>query len=409
MFLNAFKRITSAGVPSLQLVRRLDIITADGGGIYLDGSALAAAELGYIDGVTAGAATASKALVVGTSKEITGVGSFGITITNPSTATNGIYVATAAANTWTGSVAGVRSTLTSSATAGIGNAYAGRFELIQSGLPSSQGHTAGLYAQTTVTGTTNNPTSVITACLAGVSGGTLTPFILFQDASTDKSTVLFSVGSAGNLMGTTSGKIYYNETLRILANASARYIPLSTTEGTYTTAYPIITTKTDAAAAYNQIYVSGSESGTWSGSITGIRCTMTSSATAGIGNMYAGRFELAQSAAPSSQGHTTALYVQTTCTGATNNPTSVASFVLAGASGGNTTPFLNFIDASTDKTLYFFEAGTGGALAESTDATACFDTAINVANAAEITHGLRVKVNGADYYLLMAVADTVAA
>jgi len=328
--------------------------------------------------------------------------------TNPSSAVDVAHFVVNAANTWSGSVVGVRSTVTSSATAGIGNMYGGRFELIQSALPSSQGHTCALMAQTTVTGATNNPTSILTLTLDGVTGGQTTPFILFQDHSTEKSTILFSVGSTGNTVGTASGDIYYNEGLRILVNTAARYIPLSTTEGTYTTAYPIITTKTNASAAYNQIYVSGSESATWSGSITGIRCTMTSSATAGIGNMYAGRFELAQSAAPSSQGHTTALYVQTTCTGATNNPTSVASFVLAGESGGNTTPFLNFIDASTDKTLYFFEAGTGGALAESTDATACFDTGINLANTAEITHGLRVKVNGADYYVLLAVAATVA-
>ncbi len=75
MFLNAFKRISSAGVPSLQLVRRLDIITSEGGGLYLDGSALASAELGYIDGVTAGTVTASKALVVDANSAI---GSFAL-------------------------------------------------------------------------------------------------------------------------------------------------------------------------------------------------------------------------------------------------------------------------------------------------------------------------------------------
>ncbi len=75
MFLNAFKRITSAGVPSLQLVRRLDIITASGGGIYLDGSALAAAELGYVDGVTAGTGIASKALVLSSTSKLSISGS----------------------------------------------------------------------------------------------------------------------------------------------------------------------------------------------------------------------------------------------------------------------------------------------------------------------------------------------
>jgi len=323
------------------------------------------------------------------------------TYANPAAAYNGSYITITAANTWTGSVAGLRSTLTSSATAAIGNMYAGRFELIQSALPASQGHTTALYAQTTVTGSTNNPTSVATVCLAGASGGTTTPFILFQDASTSKSTVLLSVGSAGNLMGTTSGKIYYNETLRILANAVARYIPLSTAEGTFTTAYPIITTRVDPSTAYNGIYTTVTQSTTYSGSIAGIRSTVTCSAAAAIGNMYAGRFELIQSATPTGQGHTAGLYVQTTPTGTGNNPTSVLTLCHAGASTGTLTPFINFLDSATNKTTCLFEIGTGNAVGTGTSGTALFETSASI-DAADITAGLRVKVNGVFYYLLMA-------
>jgi len=324
------------------------------------------------------------------------------TYSNPSAAYNGVYTSITAANTFSGSVVGIRSTVTSSATAGIGNVYAGRFELIQSALPSSQGHTCALMAQTTVTGATNNPTSVLTLTLAGATGGQTTPFILFQDNSTEKSTILFAVGSTGNVVGTASGDIYYNEGLRILVNTAARYIPLSTAEGTFTTAYPIITTKTNAAAAYNQIYVSGSEANTYTGSIVGIRSTMTCSATAGIGNMYAGRFELIQSALPSSQGHTCGLYVQVTPGGTGNNPTSVLTLCRAGDSTGTNTPFINFLDANTNKTKYLFEIGTGNAVGTNTDGTALFETSASIGDVNEITAGLRVKVNGVDYYLLMA-------
>jgi hypothetical protein len=61
---NTFRpKIGTDGKRYAEVINRLDVITADGGGLYLNGSALAATELTYIDGVTAGTATASKALV----------------------------------------------------------------------------------------------------------------------------------------------------------------------------------------------------------------------------------------------------------------------------------------------------------------------------------------------------------
>jgi len=78
-FCNVFKKVFNSGVAGAQLVGRLDVITASGGGLYLDGSAIAAAELTYIDGITAiGTAQASKALVLDSSKNITGLKGVGI-------------------------------------------------------------------------------------------------------------------------------------------------------------------------------------------------------------------------------------------------------------------------------------------------------------------------------------------
>lgn len=61
---NTFKKAsTSAGVAYTKVVGKMDIITADGGQILVDGSQLSGTELGVLDGVTAGTVAASKALV----------------------------------------------------------------------------------------------------------------------------------------------------------------------------------------------------------------------------------------------------------------------------------------------------------------------------------------------------------
>jgi len=63
----------------------MNVDTTLGGGIYLNGSALAAAELTYIDGITAiGTAQASKAVVLDTSKGIVGLGVTSVGTSNTS-------------------------------------------------------------------------------------------------------------------------------------------------------------------------------------------------------------------------------------------------------------------------------------------------------------------------------------
>jgi len=68
-------------------------------------------------------------------------------------------------------------------------------------------------------------------------------FINFQDydyAGTYRCANLFDVGGSASRASTgTSGDLVYNETLKILVNTADRYIPLSTVEGTYTSAYPV--------------------------------------------------------------------------------------------------------------------------------------------------------------------------
>jgi len=123
--------------------------------------------------------------------------------------------------------------------------------------------------------------------------------------------------------------------------------------------------------------------------------------------MYAGRFQLTQSALPSSQGHTCALYAETSVSGTGNNPTSVLSLCHSGDSTGTNTPFINFLDAATNKTTYLFEIGTGNAVGTGTGGTALYETEASIGAVDEITAGLRVKVNGVDYYLLMATPANI--
>jgi len=161
------------------------------------------------------------------------------------------------------------------------------------------------------------------------------------------------------------------------------------------------------SAACNGIKVAVTAANTWSGSVAGVRSTVTSSATAGIGNMYGGRFQLTESALPSSQGHTCALYAETSASGTGNNPTSVLSLCHSGDSTGVNTPFINFLDSATNKTTYLFEIGTGDAVGTNTNGTALYETAVSIGNVDEITAGLRVKVNGVAYYLLMATPANI--
>ena len=232
--------------------------------------------------------------------------------------------------------------------------------------------------------TTNLDALTLSGALAVTGATTLTGALSVDSTTASTSAITGSIHTDGGL-----------------GVAGAAYI------GGDLNATKIITTYANPSAAYNGIYTTVTQSTTYSGSIAGIRSTLTCSAAASIGNMYAGRFELIQSATPTGQGHTTALYAQVTATGTGNNPTSVLTLCHAGASTGTSTPFINFLDAATNKTTVLFEIGTGNAVGTGTSGTALFETSASIGDANEITAGLRVKVNGTDYYLLMATPTDI--
>jgi len=72
-------------------------------------------------------------------------------------------------------------------------------------------------------------------------------FIRFEDKDPTTAPTLywFDLGGTANGFPTgDSGDIHYNDTLHLRLNSADKYIPLSSAEGTYTTAYPIVSTNT---------------------------------------------------------------------------------------------------------------------------------------------------------------------
>ena len=67
-----------------------------------------------------------------------------------------------------------------------------------------------------------------------------------------KSSLAFEFGSevAAKTVTTTSGGMFYNGTIQMKANGTLIYMPTSTVEGTYTTAYPIVTTCSTTGIAF---------------------------------------------------------------------------------------------------------------------------------------------------------------
>jgi len=69
--------------------------------------------------------------------------------------------------------------------------------------------------------------------------------LVLADGSTNQSNYAFSLGFAPAANTVSSGSatnILYRQTIHIMANGSDAYIPYSTVAGTYTTAYPIVST-----------------------------------------------------------------------------------------------------------------------------------------------------------------------
>lgn len=80
----------------------------------------------------------------------------------------------------------------------------------------------------------------------GGSTGTATSFLYCNATGTlasafDTSGFLFQLGAG---MTAASGKILYNNTIRVKVGSTTWYLPLSSAEGTYTSAYPVVLTNT---------------------------------------------------------------------------------------------------------------------------------------------------------------------
>lgn len=70
------------------------------------------------------------------------------------------------------------------------------------------------------------------------------PMIALVTSGTNKSTLAIEFGyeGAGKTVPTGVGEMSHNQTIQVKVNGTLMYWPLSTVEGTYTTAYPIVTT-----------------------------------------------------------------------------------------------------------------------------------------------------------------------
>ena len=167
---------------------------------------------------------------------------------------NGIFELLTVSGNCTGSVCGLRVKAQCDGTARtIGNFYGANVDarLGANASDALSGIMAGLQvAVSTGLSTTGSlwvyGINIDLSEAGGARATAIKAFIDFQDYDYDGSFPcqhLFDVGGSASRCSTgTSGDIEYNTTLHILVNTADRYIPLSTVEGTYTTAFPIATT-----------------------------------------------------------------------------------------------------------------------------------------------------------------------
>ena len=192
--------------------------------------------------------------------------SLDLTVTNPTTAKNGLYGLINAGSNWTGNLVGVRGKVVSTATGAIQSAtgvWAGL--RLESTSGPGTGLTCALNAE--VYGSTAVVPNAIIYIQSLPQGATTNfsnvPYLVFSETASGGgigSNILFEVGhnAAQTIPTLDSGELFYHDTLQIAVNKTAGvrtayYIPLSTTEGTFTFAYPIsvpsITGLTTALAA----------------------------------------------------------------------------------------------------------------------------------------------------------------
>ncbi len=204
--------------------------------------------------------TQTTGIIIGSSVTtgITSAASVDVTITAPGAsieAIDGAITQDGTANLTGTSLKAVKGQATWTATGGYtGNSYGGWFGITLDAASGMErgGILAGMYAEAATARTENCQPSAVGYFQSVVSGAGIManmPILVLTStggSEDDKSMYAIEFGHepASTTVGAGSGYMYYNETIKVKANGSDRFIPLSTAEGTYTTAYPIATTST---------------------------------------------------------------------------------------------------------------------------------------------------------------------
>ena len=346
-----------------------------------------------------------------------------ITQTNPTSATNGIYSLINAGSDWTtGSLAAIRGKAVSTTTTlTSGNIYGGWFGLMLDTNFAGEGLglSCGIYANVDTANTVSTvPSAVAYFEIASGTGADYAnmPILVLADGSTSQSNYALSLGfaPAGNTVSATnSSDILYHQTIHIMANGSDAYIPYSTGAGTYTTAYPIVSTSyqtitnTGPTSATNAFYSLVTADAAWTtGSIAAVRGRTNVTMTGAGGNVYGGWFGIKfVSGAPTGLGLSTGLYAEAGSDITGIKVSSVLQACLIGNKDMTGVPILVLQDNVTGtQTNILLEVGfAAGASTVSTGAkssTTLVSTGLTEATAAaHITAALRVQVNGTIYWL----------
>lgn len=215
----------------------------------------------------------------------------------------GIYETMTITGAVTGSAVGLRSIVTmGGSTYSVGNMFgiSCAARLVNAGDVSSGNMTGLLTSIDMGASTTANQWAYALQCdITEIVTRAAAPraFIGFQDydyAGSYPVKYIFDFGSALCGVASGSGKCTYNETLKVCLNNADRWIPLSTVEGTYTTAYPIDTTNkitafqnTGAANYYTGLYELLTITGINTGSTVGLRSIVVMGGTTyAVGNMF---------------------------------------------------------------------------------------------------------------------------
>jgi len=205
--------------------------------------------------LTAATITLTGAVTVDGNVTFTGDDLIAVTVTDPTSAVNAIYGYIDAGGAWTsGNMVALRGKVAISGSVNFVSAtgvWAGLDFATSTG--SGSGLTCALNAEVSSNNATKPNAIIYIQSLPATNANFATvPYIAFTETGAGTgSNILFSLGHAPSGTGSyvttgSSGNILYHQTIHISANGSDAYIPYSTVEGTFTTAYPIVTSNATA-------------------------------------------------------------------------------------------------------------------------------------------------------------------